>query len=254
MIPAARFLLVAALLPLAGCTVADRLAEVGRVPGLSPIENPAREPGYRPVSLPMPEPEPQPSASANSLWRSGAKGFFRDQRARRVGDVLTVQLSIADKATLSNESSRARQAKDGFGMPSFFGLEKRLAKVLPDGGSNGTPVDPSSLVDLNSQSANQGRGGIARSETISTDIAAVITQLLPNGNLVIQGRQEIRVNFELREVVVAGIVRPEDITPRNTISHDKIAELRVAYGGRGQITDVQQPRYGAQVLDILLPY
>ncbi|MEK0086179.1 flagellar basal body L-ring protein FlgH [Benzoatithermus flavus] len=254
MIATVRVWLLVAMLPsLAGCTIADRLAQVGKAPTLSPIENPVREPGYRPVSLPMPEPEPQPSAGANSLWRSGAKGFFRDQRARRVGDVLTVQLSIADKAALSNESSRSRQSRDHLGIPSFFGLENLAVKALPDT-KDGTPVDPADFVKMSGQSANEGRGGIARSETINTDIAAVITQVLPNGNLVIHGRQEIRVNFELREVVVEGIVRPEDITPRNTIGHDKIAELRVAYGGRGQITDVQQPRYGAQLLDILLPY
>jgi flagellar L-ring protein precursor FlgH len=251
--PARIWLLAWLLLASGGCSVADRLAQVGRAPVLSPIENPVREPDYRPVSLPMPDPEPLQSAGANSLWRSGAKGFFRDQRARRVGDVLTVQLSIADKAALSNESRRSRQSQDQLGIPGFFGLENLAIEALPDA-KDGTPVDPNDFVKMNGQSSNEGRGGTTRSETINTDIAAVITQLLPNGNLVIRGRQEIRVNFELREVVVAGIVRPEDITPRNTISHEKIAELRVAYGGRGQITDVQQPRYGAQVLDILLPY
>jgi flagellar L-ring protein precursor FlgH len=241
------------LVLLTGCTVAEQLAQVGRAPPLSPIENPTREAGYRPVSLPMPEPEPMQSAGANSLWRSGAKGFFRDQRARRVGDVLTVQVVMSDKATLSNETSRARQSKDQLGIPGFFGLENLAVKALPDA-KDGTPVDPDELVKLDSRNTSEGRGAVARAETISMDVAAVITQVLPNGNLVIQGRQEIRVNFELREVVVAGIVRPEDITPRNTISHEKIAELRVAYGGRGQLTQVQQPRYGAQVLDILLPY
>jgi flagellar L-ring protein precursor FlgH len=244
---------LAAMLLLGGCTIAEQLAQVGRAPPLSPIENPVREPGYRPVSLPMPEPEPVQSAGANSLWRSGAKGFFRDQRARRVGDVLTVQVVMSDKATLSNETSRGRQSKDQLGIPGFFGLENLAVKALPDA-KDGTPVDPDEFVKMDSRSSNEGRGAVARSETISMDVAAVITQVLPNGNLVIQGRQEIRVNFELREVVVAGIARPEDITPRNTIGHDKIAELRVAYGGRGQLTQVQQPRYGAQVLDILLPY
>jgi flagellar L-ring protein FlgH len=238
---------------LIGCTVAEQLSEVGRAPSLSPIDNPTREEGYRPVSLPMPEPEPVQSAGANSLWRSGARGFFRDQRARRLGDVLTVQVTMSDEATLSNETSRSRQNRDQLGIPDFFGLENLAVKALPDA-KDGTPVDPSELVKLDSRSANDGRGSVARSETMRMDLAAIITQVLPNGNFVIQGRQEVRVNFELREVVVAGIVRPEDITPANTISHEKIAELRVAYGGRGQITAVQQPRYGAQVLDILLPY
>lgn len=231
-----------------GCTVAERLAEVGQAPKLERPSNPVERPGWKPVTMPMPEPEPQVAAGANSLWRSGARGFFRDQRARRVGDVLTVNVTINDKAALSNTSRRTRTNQDELGLTNILGLENKLDKILP------TPIDPSSLVDANSSMLNRGLGETEREETIRLNVAAVVTQVLPNGNLVVEGRQEIRVNFEVREVVVAGVVRPEDITPRNTVPHDKIAELRVAYGGRGQLTDVQQPRYGAQVLDILLPY
>lgn len=238
---------------LGGCSVAERLAEVGQAPRLSPIENPVQQPDYRPVSLPMPDPEPLQSAGANSLWRSGAKGFFRDQRARRVGDVLTVEVTMSDNANWSNQTTRSRKSDDHLGVPDFFGLQNLAVKALPEG-KDGTPVNPDDFIKMNSQTNNSGRGGVNRAEEIRMNLAAVITQILPNGNLVIRGRQEVRVNFEMREVVVAGIVRPEDITPKNTIGHEKIAELRVAYGGRGQITDVQQPRYGAQVLDVLLPY
>lgn len=236
------------LLGLGGCNTAERLAQVGRVPELAPIENPTARPGYRPVALPMPDPEPAQSAGANSLWREGARGFFRDQRARRVGDVLTVNVTIQDSATLRNESSRTRKNQDDLGVDGFFGLQNKLADWLP------APVDPGALVDLDSATSNVGRGAVNRSEDIEMNVAALVTQILPNGNMVIEGRQEVRINFEVREVLVAGVVRPEDITPQNTIPHFKIAELRVAYGGRGQITDVQQPRYGAQILDILLPY
>ena len=239
---------LALLLFLPACMLPERLADVGKAPDLAPIENPVQRSGYRPVSLPMPDPEPRISAGANSLWREGARGFFRDQRARRVGDVLTVNVTIEDKAELSNESSRSRRNSDDMGMTGFFGLQNKLEKVLP------SPIDPSALVDLNSSLNNAGRGEVNREESIEMNVAALITQMLPNGNMVIEGRQEVRVNFEVREVLVAGIVRPEDITPANTIPHEKIAELRVAYGGRGQITDVQQPRYGSQILDLLLPY
>jgi flagellar L-ring protein precursor FlgH len=241
------------LFGLGGCSIAERLSDIGRPPTLSPMANPVQERGYRPVSLPMPEPEPMPSAGANSLWRSGAKGFFRDQRARRVGDILTVEVSMADNASWSNQTSRSRKSDDHLGIPGFFGLQNLAVKALPEA-IDGTPVDPEEFIEMDSQSRNTGRGSVNRAEEVRMNLAAVITQLLPNGNLVIHGRQEVRVNFEMREVVVAGIIRPEDITPRNTIAHEKIAELRVAYGGRGQITDVQQPRYGAQALDILLPY
>ncbi len=236
------------LTALGGCTVADRLADVGKAPDLTPIENPTTRPDYRPVSLPMPAALPHQQNSPNSLWRAGAKGFFRDQRARRVGDILTVEVTIEDEADFTNQSSRSRDFEDNMGFSGFFGLQNELLEVLP------SPVDLDNLVDLNSDMANGGRGQTQRSESIETNIAAVITQVLPNGNFVIEGRQEVRVNFEVREVYVAGVIRPEDITPLNTIDHEQIAELRFAYGGRGQITDVQQPRYGAQVLDIILPY
>lgn len=240
--------LLAAMLLLPGCNTLDRLSQVGKPPPLRPIENPVERAGYRPISVPLPPPEEPRSAGANSLWREGARGFFRDQRARRVGDLLTVSVTVDDQATLSNESGRSRENEDNLGIPNFFGLQSKLDKIFP------SAIDPSALVTASSDMSNQGRGRVQRQESIDFNIAATIVQVLPNGNMVIDGKQEIRVNFEVREIAIAGIVRPEDIRPDNTISQDKIAELRVAYGGRGQISDVQQPRYGAQILDIILPY
>jgi flagellar L-ring protein precursor FlgH len=236
-----------AVLGLAGCNVADRLAEIGNPPDLAPIQNPARARDYQPVTMPMPlsRPEVYP---ANSLWRQGARSFFKDQRARRVGDVLTVAVTIKDEATLQNETARSRDNDESLGVNGLFGVQNNFDTWFAG------DVDAGNLVDLDSQTANRGRGSVARTEEITLNVAAVVIQVLPNGNLVIHGRQEVRVNFEVRELYVAGVVRPEDIRPGNTISHDQIAELRVAYGGRGQLTDVQQPRYGAQVLDIILPF
>jgi len=233
---------------LGGCgNLFDRLSNVGQAPELSPIENPVERPAYQPVSLPMPALQPE-IYPANSLWRQGARSFFKDQRARTVGDILTVKVTISDEASLQNETSRARANADGLSAGAFFGYESKLGEIFPDA------VDPDNLVELESEMSNLGRGDVQRNEEIRLNVAAVVVQVLPNGNLVIQGRQEVRVNFEVRELYVAGVARPEDITPDNTIEHDQIAELRVAYGGRGQITDVQQPRYGAQVLDVILPY
>jgi flagellar L-ring protein FlgH len=235
-------------LALGGCAnTIERLSQVGKAPDLSPIENPVAGAGYQPVTLPMPAVEPE-IYPANSLWRQGARSFFKDQRARTTGDVVTVQVTIADEATLRSESRQTRDNTDNFSASHFFGLESELSNIFPDA------VDPNNLVDLESDMAHGGRGNTARTEEIKLNVAAVVTQVLPNGNLVIQGRQEVRVNFEVRELYVAGVARPVDITPDNQIRHDQIAELRVAYGGRGQITDVQQPRYGAQVLDVILPY
>jgi flagellar L-ring protein precursor FlgH len=82
----------------------------------------------------------------------------------------------------------------------------------------------------------------------------VVTDRLPNGNFVIAGRQEVRVNSELRELRIAGVIRPEDISSRNTIDYFKVAEARIAYGGRGTISRVQKPRYGQRLYEFVVPF
>ncbi len=232
---------------LAACGMTERLADVGRPPALSPIENPITAPGYQPVSMPMPAPEIAERQS-QSLWRPGSRAFFRDQRAQRVGDLLTVVIEISDQADINNTSSRSRSNDSESALNAFLGYEADLAQVFPE------TIDNTSLTDFGSDTANLGTGAVDREEDISVRVAALITQVLPNGNMVIQGRQEVRVNFELRELLVAGIIRPEDVRADNTIAYDQIAEARISYGGRGQITDVQQPRYGDQIYDILMPF
>jgi flagellar L-ring protein precursor FlgH len=246
--PLAAALLVAlSLTALSGCNILTRIDDIGSEPPLTAIENPVRVPGYAPVTLPMPRPE-QMARQANSLWRPGARAFFKDQRAARVGDILTVNIDIEDEATISNTSQRSRQNSEDANLTNFFGVESELGKLLPDG------IDPSSVVDFGSSTSNTGAGSVNRNEEINLIVAALITQVLPNGNLVIQGRQEVRVNFEVRELSITGVVRPEDISSGNTINHSQIAEARISYGGRGQISDVQQPRYGQQLFDIVMPF
>jgi flagellar L-ring protein precursor FlgH len=234
-------------LALAGCGAADRLRNVGKAPDMSAIENPRDRPGYRPVRMPMPEPRVTVSAP-NSLWRTGSRAFFKDQRAGRIGDLVTVRVRITDKAAIDNTTKRARQNGESLGAENMFGFETQVSKILPEG------TKAESLLAASSNSSSRGEGSVRRSEQLVTNVAAVVTQLLPNGNMVIEGKQEVRVNFEVRELTVAGVVRPEDIEADNTVDSTKIAEARIAYGGRGQITDVQQPRYGQQVMDILLPF
>jgi flagellar L-ring protein precursor FlgH len=240
-------LLLAATASLGACGAADRLANVGRPPALSAIDDPTSQPGYKPVRMPMPDNQPVAYAS-NSLWRQGSRAFFKDQRAARIGDILTVRVRVTDKAQLDNQTQRSRKSGEDLGAANLFGLETEYGKVLPDG----TKAD--ALVKLDSNTSTQGAGSVRRSEQLVTNVAAVVTQVLPNGNLVIEVKQEIRVNFEIRELIVGGVVRPEDIEADNTIDSTKIAQARIAYGGRGQITDVQQPRYGQQFLDIVLPF
>ena len=230
-----------------GCNTLDRIQNIGREPELSPVGGAIEKASYEPVTLPMPKHEPE-VYQANSLWRQGARSFFKDQRARTIGDVLTVNVTITDEASLQNQTTRSRTNAENLGVGGLLGVENQFNRFL-----KGT-VDPGSLVQLDSDVSNQGQGNVSRNEDIKLNVAAVVAQVLPNGNLVIHGRQEVRVNFEVRELYVAGVVRPEDITPDNAIAHEQIAELRIAYGGRGQLTDVQQPRYGSQVLDVILPF
>jgi flagellar L-ring protein precursor FlgH len=231
---------------LSACGALGRIENIGTPPALSPISNPVRHPGYRPVSMPMPAPPP-PTHEVNSLWAAGAHSFFHDPRASHVGDLLTVNISIADAAKISDTTKRARDNSDKAGMPGFFGLENPIAKATGAG-------DISKLVNLSSTTSNSGTGSVDRSENINLTLAAIVTQSLPNGNMVIRGHQQVRVNNELRDLQISGIVRPEDITSVNTIDLSQIAEARISYGGKGQITDVQQPRYGQQLYDILMPF
>jgi flagellar L-ring protein FlgH len=228
-----------------GCSAVDRLSQIGETPKLNAIENPTAQPGYKPVSMPMPKPEVV-SYNANSLWRNGSRAFFKDQRAHQVGDLLTITVNITDQANFANESQRNRTSKENATINDFIGkqlLSGNAAKALSG-----------AVLSTDSTSQYDGKGSIQRQETLQTNVAAVVTQVLPNGNLVVEGKQEIRVNYEIREMIVAGIVRPEDIQSDNTIDSTKIAQARISYGGRGQIFDFQQPRYGQQVTDVLLPF
>ena len=227
-----------------GCSSIDRLSQIGEQPKLSAIDNPTAQPGYKPVQMPMPKAETA-SYNANSLWRNGSRAFFKDQRAHQIGDLLTVTVNITDKANIANETQRSRTAKEDSGITDFIGSQTvtQPLKILPG-----------KILTTDSSSSSDGKGSVNRQEALQTNVAAVVTQVLPNGNLVVEGKQEIRVNFEIRELIVGGVIRPEDIDSDNTIDSAKIAQARIAYGGRGQITDVQQPRYGQQVMDVLLPF
>jgi flagellar L-ring protein precursor FlgH len=234
-------------LTLGACNALTRLSQVGQEPPLTAIQNPAALHGNQPIAMPMPPPVVV-ERTPNSLWRPGSRAFLKDQRASEVGDILTVVIEIEDDASISNSTNRSRTAGEDASAASILGYEASLAQVLP------TAIDPTSLIDLDSSSNTQGAGSVNRDESINLRVAVLDTQVLPNGNLVIAGRQEVRVNFEIRELQVAGLIRPEDITSTNSIGYDQIAEARIVYGGRGQITDVQQPRYGQQLYDIIWPF
>ncbi|HEV7252936.1 MAG TPA: flagellar basal body L-ring protein FlgH [Mesorhizobium sp.] len=234
-------LALSALLISSGCASRQQLAEIGREPALSPVGS-GIDPGVSAVSL-----EDYPKAPASpvkrfSLWDDRQSRLFTDPRALRTGDILTVKIRISDRAKLQNESERSRTASRSLEAEAGFDWD---FIDLPSGSLEGS---------IGSGTSTGGEGSIARSENIDLLVAAVVTDVLPNGNLAIRGSQEVRVNAELRVLTIAGIVRPKDIGAENTISYERIAEARISYGGRGRLTEVQQPPYGQQVLDTVLPF
>lgn len=243
------FFLLFAATGLSGCVnTVEKLEAVGKAPPLATVENPTRKPEYEPLSWPMPETKPPARQYANSLWQPGARAFFRDQRAARVGDILRVNIKVQDKAEVKNETQRKRDSTDTSAASAVVGLQNRIFGILPG------KANPASLLDTDSSTDTKGTGNMKREEKIQTQVAALVTQILPNGNLVIDGRQEILINYDIREVSIKGVVRPEDIRADNSIDSTQVAEARITYGGRGQIMDVQQPRWGTQVMDVLMPF
>ena len=235
---------ISALFGLAACgATTNALKE----PELSPLQNPRTVVGMVPVTVPTPKQEPQ-TTTANSLWRAGARSFFKDQRAREVGDILTVDINITDTASLSNSTSTSRVGGQNKTVNGLFGFQTPIENALPGAGSLSTGLDTSST------STSNGTGTVNRSESIQLSIAAVVTDVLPNGNLIVAGRQEVKVNAEVRELLVSGIIRPQDISATNTILHTQMAEARISYGGRGDLSVIQRPAYGQRVLDKVMPF
>lgn len=239
-----RLLALVALAPLAACST---VAEAVKGPELAAVGYPAALMPREQVVLPGPSVTP---ASANTLWRSGARAFFIDQRANRVGDILTVQIDIDDSAKTINSTTSSRTSGMTAGVPHLLGLEHSLGRLLPPGNN----FDPASALETASKTANSGAGAVNRAEKISLTVAAVVSAVLPNGNMVIQGVQEVRTNTELRQLTVAGIVRPEDISSSNTIRHTQIAEARISYGGRGDISRVQKTPAGQSLVERFTPF
>ena len=236
--------LAAALLPLAACS---SVSEAVSTPKISAMAYPTAIVPSEQAVLQAPENGAR-TGSSNSLWRNGARAFFHDQRAAQVGDILTVNININDAAKLSNETVATRKGANQLGLPNLLGFESTLAHNLPHAFS------PANAVNTSSSFSNDGSGSVNRSETVSLTVAAVVTGVLANGNLVIQGKQEIMINAEKRVLTVAGIVRPEDITSTNTIQHTQIAEARISYGGQGTVSRVQNVPAGTSLLQKFSPF
>lgn len=236
------------LLTLAGIVAAcARTDHIGKPPSFTTTMDSSEERAMLDPGLPVQSANNAPLGQA-SLWSAGKRSLLGDRRAARRGDIMTVVIEIDEEAQISNATQRSRNGSEDLAIADLFGLPQRVNPELPDGAS----LDPA--VGIESRSRSGGDGSVRRSEEMTLRVAATVMQVLPNGVLDIQGSQEVRVNFELRELLVTGFVRPEDISRQNEITYDKIAAARISYGGRGQITDVQQPRIGQQVLDAILPF
>lgn len=231
-----KFLAVIAVAALSGC--GTDLKEVGREPAMSPVGSGLGNGGPGPYSYPQP---PAAPVKKFSLWDDRQSRLFTDPRALRVGDILTVNIKLNDKANFKNQNDRSRTAARKLGYDITLGWEKSSTSGKGDAG-------------LSSSTETNADGEIKRSENLELNVAAVVTDVLPNGNLMIKGSQEVRVNYELRVLTIAGMVRPSDIGAENTIPYERIAEARISYGGRGRVSEVQQPAYGQQVLDQVLPF
>jgi len=239
-----RVSLVALTCAAAAC---GRIDHIGKPPSLTPTMNSSEQLAMLDPGLPLQSTDGTPFGRA-SLWSGGRQSLLGDRRAAKRGDIMTVVIEIDEEAEISNSTARSRNGSENLAIPDLFGLPQRVNPNLPEGAS----LDRA--VGINSTSQSGGDGSVSRSEELTLRVAATVMQVLPNGVLEIQGSQEVRVNFELRELLVTGFVRPEDISRQNEITYDKIAAARISYGGRGQITDVQQPRIGQQVLDAILPF
>lgn len=237
-------ILMLPLLVVVGC--AD-LKNVGKVPAMTPAEGTSEHFAMTAPTMPQTVERHRPADTA-SLWSSGRQSLLGDRRAVQRGDILTVVIEIDDKAEISNSSARTRSGSETAGLPNLLGIPQRINEKLPDGATM------ANAFDSNSSSTFAGDGSVRRKEKLTLKVAATVVGVLPNGVLSIQGSQEVRVNYEIRELSITGYVRPEDISRQNQITYEKIASARISYGGRGQISSAQQPRYGQQVADILLPF
>ena len=236
--------LLMAVLAVAAC---GRIDHLGKPPSFTPNEESPEHVAMLWPGLPL-HTQPKRNVDKSSLWSGGQQSLLGDQRAIKKGDILTVVIELDEKAEISNDTNRSRSGSEDLDLTGLFGVPQRAAEHLPTGA---TLED---AVSIDSSSSSKGKGSVKRKEKLTLRVAATVIDVLPNGVLSISGSQELRVNFELRELLVAGYVRPQDISRQNEITYDKIASARVSYGGRGQITDVQQPRYGQQILDSILPF
>ncbi|MFK8040496.1 MAG: flagellar basal body L-ring protein FlgH [Rickettsiaceae bacterium] len=241
-------ILLISCLSLCGCNqTLQKLKNIGKPPQFNKMSVPNLE-EYNSDATHMTKATMDQIQSTNSLWQDGSIQFFRDNRAWRVGDILKIIVEINDRARVNSTTKQKRNSKDGFGMPKFFGKAEKIAHALSK------DADPANLLDVSGKGDHLGQGSIIRDENVKIELAAMVTRVLPNGNLIVSAEQEIRINNELRRIELVGIVRPKDITAQNSINFSQVANGKMSYGGSGVVSNTQEPRVGYQVLDIISPF
>jgi flagellar L-ring protein precursor FlgH len=195
-----------------------------------------------------PEPE-MPARQEGSLWhdRGLLSNLFMDQKARTVGDIVTIR--VAESATASNEAATKSQRTSSMaaGIDNFFNLEQRYPP-------SEAFFNPFSKVEAALESGFDGGGSTTRSGSLSTYITARVTQVLPNGNLKILGTREVKINNEAQTIALTGIIRPKDISPDNVILSTYVSDAKIEYAGVGVINDRQRPGWLGRLFDVAWPF
>ncbi|PPE74539.1 flagellar basal body L-ring protein FlgH [Solimonas fluminis] len=177
-----------------------------------------------PATLPMPA-MPAAAASEGSIYAAGGMALFEDQKARRVGDTLTIVLVESTTAQKKASTSTAKDSNASIDGPKLFGRPVTV---------NGVPVLEA---ELGSSKTFKGNGDSSQSNQLQGSVGAVVMQVLPNGNLVVSGRKQVQINQGSETVSIEGIVRPVDIRPDNSITSDRVANAAISYSGQGAVAD-----------------
>lgn len=240
------------LLLLSGCRWSEQLSSIGEPPPITHIQDPTRNPGFVPVSMPLP-PAKDTQRFSNSLWEPGSRAFFKDQRASRVGDIVTAIVDISQNQAMQMSPNISRETKGSLTVNSLLGVEN-LGKRWFHNGAGTPPENNPTWMDYNNKPSLSAQAQYNVQDNLKFKVACYVVQMLPNGNMVVQGRQEIRLINELREITIMGIVRREDISSSNTVHSNKIAEMRISYGGRGELSDMQSFPIGQQIVNKISPF
>ena len=205
-------------------------------------------PKVRDYELPVEIPQEQQARQEGSLWSesSEANYMFADQRAMRLGDILTVKIEEFANAKRDASTNLSREAELNAEITAFLGLFAKLQEVDPDLANE--------LIDTQTSSKFDGQGSTGRSERLEATVPVVVKKMLPNGNIFVEGHRVVLVNNEEHHFYISGVARPQDIDEQNSISSTRLADAEIEFTGRGVITDQQRQGWFAKYFGWLWPF